>query len=119
MKANIKELHQLPDEIIFAIESSTVKNKIFSELKIQIVKATAVTKKAKTAMVQKLLAKAKIKLDPVAEDLLVNLLPDNIHFIMNEVEKLKLMNQKTFNVDEIKEIVFDIGDATVFNIVDS
>ncbi|MBQ0045410.1 MAG: hypothetical protein KBS35_00775 [Mycoplasma sp.] len=115
----IRELHSLSTPIIFVYESATVKNKIFSELKVEVIKATSVTKKAKATLIHKLLIKVKIKLNPDVEELLVSLLPEKIHFIENEIEKLKLMNQPSFTKEEIKQIVFDLGDATVFNIVDS
>ncbi|MCQ3907561.1 MAG: hypothetical protein MJ219_02170 [Mycoplasmoidaceae bacterium] len=47
------------------------------------------------------------------------MLPDKIDFIQNEIQKLKLLNQSTFTKDEIKKIIFDMGDATIFNIADS
>ena len=118
-KKCIRELHTLSTPIIFVYESATVKNKIFSELKIQTVKATAITRKAKTALIHKLLTSSKIKLNPDVEETLINLLPDKIEFIKNEITKLSLMKQNTFTTNEIKQIVFDLGDATIFNIVDS
>ena len=118
-KQCIRELHSISNPIIFAIESATIKNKIFSELKIETVKATAVTKKVKQQTIHQLLSSAKIKLDPETEELLVNLLPDKIDFIRNEIHKLQLLGQTTFNANEIKAIIFDMGDATIFNITDS
>lgn len=118
-KSCIKQLHSISTPIIFAYESTTVKNKIFSELKIETIKATSVTKKAKSTLIHQLLSNQKIKLDAETEELLVSLLPEKIDFINNEIQKLKLMNQPTFTKEEIKAIVFDLGDATVFNIVDS
>lgn len=118
-KQCIKELHSISNPIIFAIESATIKNKIFSELKIETVKATAITKKTKQQTIHQLLSTAKIKLEPNVEELLVNLLPEKIDFIKNEIQKLKLLNQSTFTSDEIKTIIFDMGDATIFNITDS
>ena len=118
-KECIKELHAISNPIIFAIESATVKNKIFSELKIETIKATAVTKKTKQQTIHQLLNLAKIKLDPDVEELLINLLPDKIDFIKNEIQKLKLLEKDKFTSDEIKLIIFDMGDATIFNITDS
>ncbi|XQP55889.1 MAG: DNA polymerase III subunit delta [Mycoplasmoidaceae bacterium] len=118
-KQCIKDLHAIDKSIIFTYETATIKNKIFSELKIKAIKATAVTKKSKADVVHKLLSKAKIKLDSDVEQLLVDLLPDNIDLIRSEILKLQLTNQNTFTKNEIETIVFDTGDATVFNIVDS
>ncbi|MCQ2956452.1 MAG: hypothetical protein MJ233_00885 [Mycoplasmoidaceae bacterium] len=119
VKKCIKDLHALSTVINLAIESATVKNKIFSELDVDVIKATAVTRKAKALIVHKLLSNAKIKLDANAEDKLLSLLPDKIDFIKNELTKLQLMGQSTFTQEEIETIIFDLGDATVFNIVDS
>lgn len=119
VKDCIKELHNIEDIVIFAIETSAVKNKIFSELKIKPIKATAVTRKSKYEIVHKLLSDAKINLSLDVEQLLNDILPEKIDFIQNEILKLKLMNQESFTKDEIKQIVFDLGDATVFNIIDS
>ncbi|MCQ3908394.1 MAG: hypothetical protein MJ200_02320 [Mycoplasmoidaceae bacterium] len=104
---------------MFEYESSTVKNKIFTELEIDKVKSVNITPKTKAAMVHKLLNQNKIALDNHAEEMLVKTLPDQIDFIHNEILKLKLMNQKSFTEDEIKQIIFDLGDATIFNIADS
>lgn len=119
VKNCIKELHAIDDVVILAIETSAVKNKIFSELKIKPIKATAVTKKTKWEIVHKLLDDAKISLQPDVEQELNDILPEKIDFIQNEILKLKLMQQKSFTKEEIKQIVFDLGDATVFNIIDS
>lgn len=116
---NIKELHAIDKLVIFTLESATVKNKIFTTLKIDKIKATSITKKSKTAMISKLLSKSKIKLDSLAEETLVNILPDNIDFIKNEISKLQLIGQNSFTSKEIKQIIFDLGDATIFNIADS
>ena len=118
-KGCIKELHALPTKIIFILEGATVRNKIFSELKIETVKATAVTKKVKATTIHSLLVKAKIGLDPIAEQTLVDLLPENIDFIKNEITKLQLMGQSSFTKEEIEKVVFDLGDATIFNIADA
>lgn len=118
-KESITELNKIETRVVLAYESATVKNKIFTELKVPVVKATAVTKKSKNSLVHLLLNKAKIQLSFDAEKELIELLPDKIDFIINEIDKLKLMDQSSFTKDEIKQIVFDLGDATVFNIVDS
>ncbi|MCQ3915678.1 MAG: hypothetical protein MJ195_02975 [Mycoplasmoidaceae bacterium] len=112
-------MHAIDKLIIFIYESATVKNKIFTTLDIEKVKATSITKKSKATMVHKLLDKAKITLQPDCEELLVSLLPDQIDFIHNEILKLKIMNQSSFTKEELKQIVFDLGDATIFNIADS
>lgn len=119
VKSAIKAIHGVSDVVIFAYESATIKNKIFSELKIQAVKANAVTKRAKTSLIHKLLNDEKITLPLSVEATFVDILPDNIDFIKNEIKKLKLMGQSSFTAEEIKQIVFDLGDATVFNIIDS
>ncbi|XQP54995.1 MAG: hypothetical protein ACOQNV_02570 [Mycoplasmoidaceae bacterium] len=116
---NIKDLHSLNKPIIFAFESTAVKNKVFTSLDIQKVKATAITKKSKALMVHKLLEKAKITLQPQCEGLLVEILPEQIEFIQNEITKMQLLGQKSFTEKAIKQIVFDLGDATIFNIADS
>lgn len=118
-KQCIRELHAISTPVIFALEASTVKNKIFTELNIDVVKATGVTKKAKAQLVHELLRQAKLHLDSKAETALVDLMPDKIDFIKNEITKLQLMDQNSFDEQEIRKIIFDLGDATVFNIIDS
>lgn len=117
--SNIKELHSLPNLIILFIDSGVVKNKIFNDLDIEKIKCTSITKKSKYSVVDKMLTDQNIVLRAEVKDFLINILPENINFIKNEILKLKLSDKKSFTIDDIKEIVLDLGDATVFNIVDS
>lgn len=118
-KQCIQDLHSIKTQVVFIIESSNVKNKIFTELKITAEKVNSITKKAKISLVHDLLVKKQIHLDPNCESLLIELLPDNIFTINNEINKLSLLEKKTFSIEDIKTVVFNLGDATVFNIVDS
>lgn len=118
-KRDIAALQNCDKNIALVYESASLKNKIFTELKIDVKKATSITKKSKISVVTKLLEQSGIKLDSKKIDELVSQLPDNIEFIKNEILKLKLVGQESFTSEELQKIVFDVGDATVFNIIDS
>lgn len=118
-KRDIAALQNCDKNIALIYESASLKNKIFTELKIDVKKATSITKKSKISVVTKLLEQSGIKLDSKKIDELVSQLPDNIEFIKNEILKLRLVGQESFTSEELQKIVFDVGDATVFNIIDS
>lgn len=118
VKSQMEELAKLDSEIILILEANAVKTKLFAELNIQTIKAPNITRKAKTDVVSYLLAKAKINLDLSSTNVLIDLLPDDINFIKNEIEKLKLIGSKQLSVDEIKKNLFDVGDATIFKVID-
>lgn len=117
VKENITSLANIDAEIIFALEASAVKNKIFTELKIETVKCTAVTRRSKQQLIHLLLTKAKITLKPEIEEALVDLLPEKINFIKNEINKLELTGKNTFTLEEIKLLVFNTGEDDVFNVI--
>lgn len=115
---DIKELNQCASDVILIVEANTVKSKLFDELSIKPTKIGNITRRNKNELVTYLLSKSGISLDYKTTEILLDLLPDNVQFILHEIEKLKLLNKKTFNADEIKKIVFDTGDATIFNVID-
>jgi len=117
VKANITSLHEIESEVIFAYESATVKNKLFTDLKIETVKCTTVTKKSKQQLVKYLINKNKLLLKPEVEDLLVDLLPQKIDFIKNEIDKLALLNKSQITTDDIRALVFNAGEDDVFEVI--
>lgn len=117
-QSDIKELNQCASDVILIVEANTVKSKLFDELSIKPTKIGNITRRNKNELVTYLLSKSGISLDYKTTEILLDLLPDNVQFILHEIEKLKLLNKKTFNADEIKKIVFDTGDATIFNVID-
>lgn len=119
IKSQIEELSKLESEIILVLEANTIKTKLFSELNIQTVKSPNITRKAKTDVVSFLLAKAKITLDFEGINLLLDLLPDDINFITNEIEKLRLLGLKQLTSEQIKKNLFDVGEATIFKVIDA
>lgn len=118
VQSDIKELNQCASDVILIVEANTVKSKLFDELSIKPIKIGNITRRNKNELVTYLLSKSGISLDYKTTEILLDLLPDNVQFILHEIEKLKLLNRKTFNVEEIKKIVFDTGDATIFNVID-
>lgn len=118
VQSDIKELNQCASDVILIVEANTIKSKLFDELSIKLTKIGNITRRNKNELVTYLLSKSGISLDYKTTEILLDLLPDNVQFILHEIEKLKLLNKKTFNADEIKKIVFDTGDATIFNVID-
>lgn len=115
----IRELHALDTEIIFALESSSFKNKLFTELKIEANKCNSVTRKSKEQLIHLFLTQQSIKLDYQVEQTLIDLLPENVDFIKNEIKKLKLLNIDKITQEHVKKLIFNTGDATIFNVIES
>lgn len=119
VKQMITSLHQLPDEIYFIDNSSSFKNAHFSSLKIETTKVNSITIRSKQQVIHYLLSEAQVSLDSQTENYFVNLLPDNFQFIKNEILKLSILNKKNLTREDIKQVVFNSGDATTFNVIDA
>lgn len=119
VQADLKELNQLNVDVILINVTNSFKNKLFDELKISIVKVGNVTRKNRIDLVSYLLKKAKINLDYQTKEALVDLMPDSVGFIENEINKLKLLGKDTYSFDDIQKTVFDTGDTTIFKLIDS
>ncbi len=105
--------------VYFILESSSIKSKFLNSLEVEALKVNNITNKNKTDFVLYLLAKNKISLDKTTLDILVNLLPNDIFFIKNEISKLSLLNKTSFDPQELKEVVFDTGETTIFKVIDA
>ncbi len=118
-QSDIKELSKIESDVILILEGNTCKSKLFDELNIKPTKIANITRRNKNELVTYLLSKAKISLDYKTSEMLLDLLPDNVYFIVNEIQKLQLLKKNKFTSDEIKKIVFDTGEATIFKVIDA
>jgi len=117
--AAIKEIAEIKKLVVFALESTTVKNKLWTELKVECIKANNVNIRSKQEVVNHMLLNANISLDASVKEYLIGLLPNKINSIKNEIDKLALLHKSSFTKDEIKQIIFDSGEVTIFNVIDS
>lgn len=119
VQSDLQELHNLNVDLILVNKTSTFKSKLFDELNIRITKIPNVTRRNKNELISYLLKKTQINLDYQTVETLVDLMPDDVGFIVNEIEKLKQIGKGTFSVEEIKKIIFDVGDTTIFKLIDA
>lgn len=118
-KQAIEDLSKCEPTVIMYIVSSSVKNKIFSSLKIESVKCNSISKITKTNTINKIIQEKQLNLEPKLIETLIEMLPTNINSVKNEIWKLQLLNKESITEQDLKNIIFEMGDATIFNIVDS
>ena len=119
VQTTIRSFKNLKDDIILLLEANTIKTKLFNELKIETIKAPNITKKSKNDLLLYLLTKEKINIDFKIVNMLLDLLPDDVRFIINEIKKIKILGIQTPTAEQIQKIIFDTGDTTIFKVIDA